>query len=118
MDRMVIGKNIYIGPLVILIDATSFSASEHFSSGMQASGRAMIIGERTPGGASAMYVTVLSNDAILGYPVAELLAPDGTVLEGYGIIPDIHVDLERNQLLQGIDAQLQVAIDTIIETAR
>ena len=118
MDRMVIGKNVYIGPLVILIDSTSFSSSEHFSSGMQASGRALIIGECTPGGASAMYVTVLSNGAILGYPVAELLAPDGMVLEGYGIKPDILVDLERNQLLQGIDAQLQAAIDTIIETAR
>ena len=118
MDRMVIGKNVYTGPLVILIDATSFSASEHFSSGMQALGRAVVIGERTPGGASAMNLTVLSNGAIFGYHVAELLAPDDTVLEGYGIIPDIHVDLERNQLLQGIDAQLQAAIDTINETTR
>ena len=115
---MVIGKNVYTGPLVILVDATSFSASEHFSSGMQASGRAVIIGERTPGGASAMNVTFLSNDAMLGYAVAELLAPDGTVLEGYGIIPDIHVALERSQLLQGIDTQLQAAIATIIEAAR
>jgi carboxyl-terminal processing protease len=118
MDRMVIGKNTYTGPLVILIDATSFSASEHFSSGLQSLGRAVIIGERTPGGASAMNVTVLSNGAIFGYHVAELLTPDGTVLEGYGIIPDIRVALERDQLLQGIDAQLQAAIDTIIETAR
>ena len=54
MDRMVIGKNVYTGPLVILIDAMSFSASEHFSSGMQALGRAVVIGERTPGGASVM----------------------------------------------------------------
>jgi len=118
MDRLVIGKNVYTGPLVILIDAMSFSASEHFSSGMQALDRAVVIGERTPGGASAANVTVLPNSAIFVYPVAELLAPDGTVLEGYGIKPDIHVDLERNQLLQGIDAQLQAAIDTIIETAR
>jgi len=118
MDRLVIGKNVYTGPLVILIDAMSFSASEHFSSGMQALGRAVVIGERTPGGASAANVTVLPNGAIFVYPVAEILAPDGTRLEGYGIKPDIHVDLERNQLLQGIDAQLQAAIDTIIETAR
>jgi carboxyl-terminal processing protease len=118
IDRLVTGKNVYTGPLVILIDAMSFSASEHFSSGMQALGRAVVIGEQTPGGASAANVTVLPNGAFFVYHVAEILAPNGTRLEGYGIKPDIHVELERNQLLQGIDAQLQAAIDTIIETAR
>jgi len=118
IESRVVGENIYPGPLVILIDALSFSGSEYFSSSMQALGRGVIIGERSPGGLTAMNVTSLSNGAILGYPVAQLLTPDGVALEGYGVIPDISVSLERDQLLAGIDAQLQAAIDYILATMR
>jgi C-terminal processing protease CtpA/Prc len=85
---------------------------------MQALGRGVIIGERSPGGLSGMNVIPLSNDAILGYPVVQLITPDGKVLEGYGVTPDITVNLERSQLLAGIDAQLQAAIDYILEPER
>ncbi len=66
MSRPLIGKNVYTGPLVILIDPLSYSASEYFTSGMQTLGRAVIIGERSPGGATAMWVKVLPNDVLLG----------------------------------------------------
>jgi len=118
MARTLNGKNIYTGPLVILIDASSYSGSEWFASGMQAAGRAVIIGERSPGGATAMSVKTLPNGASLGYPVAQLLAPDGTVLEGYGVIPDITVALDRSQLLEGIDAQLEAGIHYILEATQ
>jgi len=112
---MVNGENAYNGPLVILIDALSYSGSEFFSSGMQAVGRAVIIGERSPGGATIGNIAPLPNDVILVYPVAELLTPDGKTVEGHGVIPDISVSLERSQLLDGIDAQLDAAIQTILE---
>lgn len=115
--RLVTGENVYPGPLVILIDALSFSGSEYFSSGMQGLNRAVVIGERSPGGVTAMNVTTLPNGAILGFPVAQLLSKSGKVLEGYGVIPDITVTLRRSQLLEGIDAQLQAAIDSILESA-
>ena len=95
-----------------------YAASEYFSSSMQTVGRAEIIGERSPGGATAMNVKILPNGALLGYPVAQLITSDGRVLEGYGVIPDIAVTLERSQLLEEIDAQLQAAIDYIVETVR
>jgi len=114
----VTGEGVYDGPVVVLIDALSYSCSEWFASGMQAVGRAVIVGERSPGGVTAMNAATLPNGARLGYPVAQLLAPDGTVLEGYGVIPDITVTLERSQLLEGIDAQLQAAIHYIVETVR
>ena len=114
----VAGESVYAGPVVILIDALSYSCSEWFASGMQAVGRAVIIGERSPGGTTAMNTKTLPNGASLGYPVAQLLAPDGTVLEGYGVIPDIAVTLDRNQLLEGIDAQLEAGINFILETTQ
>jgi C-terminal processing protease CtpA/Prc len=39
--------------------------------------------------------------------------PDGTVLEGHGVIPDIEVALDRARLLQGVDTQLQAAIRSL-----
>lgn len=118
VERTVTGKNVYTGPLVILIDHTSYSASECFSSAMQALGRAVIVGERSPGGVTGMDVRTLQNGDIMGYPVAQFITPDGIVREGYGVIPDIAVSLERDQLLKGFDAQLQAAIQYINETRR
>jgi carboxyl-terminal processing protease len=112
------GESIYAGPVVILIDALSYSCSEWFASGMQAVGRAVIIGERSPGGTTAMNVKTLPNGASLGYPVAQLLTPDGTVLEGYGVIPDIAVTLDHSQLLEGVDTQLEAGINYILETTQ
>lgn len=109
----VTGKEVYAGQLVILIDASSYSASEWFASGMQATGRAVIIGERSPGGATGMRVAILPNGGCLGCPVDQLLAPDGRVLEGYGVVPDIQVALNRASLLSGVDSQLQAAIEFI-----
>ncbi len=63
-------------------------------------------------------VAPLPNNAILVFPVAELLTPDGKAVEGHGVIPDIPVPLDRGQLLDGIDAQLQAAIQHIVETVR
>jgi carboxyl-terminal processing protease len=116
--RKVDGKNIYNGPLVVLIDALSFSGSEYFAYGMQTLGRAVIVGERSPGGLTAMNIAKLPNDAILGYPVAQIVTSDGRVLEGYGVIPDIPVTLDRGQLLKGVDAQLQAAIQFIYESGK
>ncbi len=115
IPRLVDGKNTYAGSVVVLIDNLSFSGSEYFSSGMQALDRAVINGDRSPGGLSAMTVITLPNGAIFGYPVAQLITSDGKVLEGYGVIPDITVTLERNQLLDGFDAQLQAAVSYIEE---
>jgi C-terminal processing protease CtpA/Prc len=44
------------------------------------------------------------------YPVAQIATPDGKVLEGHGVIPDIEVKLDREMLLKGVDSQIESAI--------
>jgi C-terminal processing protease CtpA/Prc len=44
------------------------------------------------------------------YPVAQPATPDGTVLEGHGVVPDLEVKLDRELLLKGIDSQIDAAI--------
>jgi carboxyl-terminal processing protease len=103
------------GPLVLLIDALSGSASELLSACLQAAGRAAIVGERSPGAVLESDTMILPNGAIFMYPVAQLRTPDGTVLEGRGVVPDTEVGLDREMLLKGVDSQLDSAVRYIEE---
>jgi carboxyl-terminal processing protease len=100
-------------PLVLLIDALSGSASELLSACLQAAGRAVIVGERSPGAVLESDTMILPNGSIFMYPVAQLKTPDGTVLEGHGVVPDVEVGLDRGMLLKGVDSQLDAAIGYI-----
>jgi len=100
----------YKGPLVLLVDVISGSASEVFAACLQAIGRAVVVGERSPGSVMESDVMIFPNGATFMYPVAQIITPDGTVLEGYGVVPDIEVGLDREMLLKGIDSQLDSAI--------
>jgi C-terminal processing protease CtpA/Prc len=53
------------------------------------------------------------NGATLAYPVMQSRTPDDRVLEGNGVIPDIEIELDRELLLQGVDSQLETAIEYI-----
>jgi carboxyl-terminal processing protease len=104
-------KDVYKGPLVVLIDVTSSSASELFAACLQAAGRAVVVGDRSPGSVMESDNRIFPNGAVLMYPVAQLSTPDGTVLEGHGVIPDIEVGLKPEMLLKGIDSQLESAVE-------
>ena len=104
------GIDAYNGPLVLLIDQLSGSASELFAASMQELGRAIVIGERSPGVVMEADLAILPGGAIFMYPVAQLATPGGTVLEGHGVIPDIEVGLDREKLILGIDSQIESGI--------
>lgn len=101
---------VFEGPVAILIDVMNGSAAERFSACMQSIGRAKIVGERSPGSVGPSDVKRLPNGASFMYLIAQSLTPDGTVLEGHGVIPDITVPLDRTALLQGRDTQIERAI--------
>ena len=103
-------NDVFEGPLVLLVDQLSGSASELFAGSLQATGRAVVVGERSPGAVMESDTMVLPNGAILMYPVAQLATPDGTVLEGRGVLPDIEVGLDPALLRKGIDSQFESAI--------
>ena len=105
----------YSGEVVILVDELSTSSSEEFAGSLQALGRATVIGTQTPGSCLVMNVDLLPKGAILMYPYGQSRTPKGRILENNGVVPDIEVTLEREQLLQGIDAQLETAIQFLAE---
>lgn len=105
-------ETVYEGPVVVLIDGASESSAEEFAGALQAIDRAVIVGERSPGRVLVADFMELSG-AILVYPTEQTITADGTVLEGHGVVPDIPVGLDRDLLLQGVDSQLETAIEYI-----
>jgi carboxyl-terminal processing protease len=106
----------YPGEVVILVDEHSASSSEEFAGSLQALGRATIVGSQTPGVCLTMNVVPLPKGALLVYPFGQGRTPNGRVLENNGVVPDIAVTLDRQQLLQGIDTQLEAALNYLAVT--
>ena len=104
------GDSVYEGPVIVMVDHLSVSSAEEFSGGLKAIKRATIIGERTPGVVVTANFEKLPNGATFMYPKAWTITADETVLEGHGVLPDIEITLDRNELLQGKDSQLEAAV--------
>ena len=106
-------KNGYRGQLVVLIDAETQSAAEMFAAGLQASGRAVVVGQRSAGATLPSAAKELPTGAILQYAFADFVGGDGRIIEGIGVEPTLSVKLTRRQLLAGRDPQLEAALDAI-----
>ncbi len=100
----------FAGPVAILVDSLSGSASECFTGGMQSLGRARVFGQRTMGQALPALFDRLPNGDVLIHAFGDFVTADGTRLEGRGVIPDVVVPLDRARLLAGRDATLEAAL--------
>jgi carboxyl-terminal processing protease len=106
-------RDAYLGPVVVMIDVRSTSSSEYFAGSMQSIKRAVIVGERSPGYLLIANWKKLLNGASFMYAFAQPIMPDGKIIEGNGVIPDIEVKLDRDALLKGKDSQLDAAVNYI-----
>jgi len=107
----------YAGPLAILVDAMSGSASECFTGGMQSIGRARVFGQISMGQALPALFDRLPNGDVLIHAYGDFVTATGTRLEGRGVIPDEIVPLRREDLLTGKDRTLDAALAWIDRTA-
>ena len=108
----------YRGQLAVLIDGGTQSAGEIFAGGLQESGRATVVGERSAGATLPSAVKELPTGAILQYAFADFVTANGELLEGKGVLPDVSVKLNRRSLLAGHDPQLEAAVGAIQTHAR
>ncbi|MBV9957035.1 MAG: hypothetical protein JO360_01385 [Acidobacteria bacterium] len=111
-------KNAFLGPVVILVDEGSGSASEQFAAGMQESGRAYVIGQTTMGEDMDADLEQLPTGAYFVYAYGQPRTPKGVIIEGRGVIPNLKVGLTRAGLLKGNDSQLDAAIEYIQKQKR
>jgi carboxyl-terminal processing protease len=107
----------YGGPLAILVDAMSGSASECFTGGMQSIGRARVFGQVSMGQALPALFDRLPNGDVLIHAYGDFVTASGLRLEGRGVIPDEIVPLRREDLLAGKDRTLDAALAWIDSSA-
>lgn len=106
----------YVGPVVILVDRTCFSACEMFTAGLQAAGRALVVGpEATGGGSGGVSASKLPSGALIQFSTAVAWRPDGQIIEGNGVAPDIKVPIRPRDLYSGRDRALERAIKALQE---
>ena len=102
--------NAFNGPLAILVDSMSGSASECFAGGMQSIGRARIFGQTSMGQALPALFDRLPNGDLLIHAYGDFVTANGTRLEGRGVIPDESIPLDRADLLAGRDRTMEAAL--------
>ncbi len=100
----------YAGPLAILVDAMSGSASECFAGGMQSLGRARVFGQASMGQALPALFQRLPNGDVMIHAYGDFVTSNGTRLEGRGVVPDEIVPINREALLSGRDLTLEAAL--------
>jgi carboxyl-terminal processing protease len=104
-------ERVHRGPVAVVIDALSLSASEILAGCLQELGRAVIVGSRSPGYVLTAGWTLLPNGAFLMYTIGRNTTAGGVALEDTGVIPDIEAPLDRAALLAGRDPQIEAAVE-------
>lgn len=117
----------YLGPIVVLIDRYSASASEIFAGVLRDYKRATLVGEHSYGKASVQGVILLKDMSTAKVTVARYFLPggenisrkedeDGTYISG-GLTPDFAVEIEKDKPFERgnpmRDAPLAKAIEVI-----
>ena len=80
-------------PMVVLVNEYSASGSEVLAGALQDHNRALIAGNTTFGKGSVNYLHRLSDGSGLYITASRWLTPDGRLIEGQGIAPDVKLEL-------------------------
>jgi carboxyl-terminal processing protease len=100
----------YQGRVAVLVDGLSMSGSEVVAAALQDTGRARIFGSRTAGAVLGSMVERLPNGDRFQYAYSDYVSVTGRRLEGYGVIPDVAVELTRDALIKGHDPVIDAAV--------
>jgi len=98
-------------PVAILVGPGSASGSEVLAGALRDHGRAKLIGEKTFGKGSVNHIRNLSNGGALYVTIARWRTPNGELIEGVGLQPDVPVALTPEDVQAHRDPQLFAAID-------
>lgn len=104
-------KNVVVDeadPVVIWLDRGSASASEIFAGAMHDNCRAIVMGDRSFGKGLIQSVFGLENGSGLVLTVAQYVTPNGSVIQGSGIRPDIQAKLPIRIPFLGSDSDTSV----------
>lgn len=79
-------------PVVVVVDGGTASAAEVVAAALQDRNRAVIVGSRTYGKGSVQEPIQLPDGSAIEFTIGRYLTPNGRVIDGRGIEPDVLVD--------------------------
>ncbi|NTU81029.1 MAG: PDZ domain-containing protein [Chloroflexales bacterium] len=100
-------------PVSILVGPDSASAAEMFAAGMQVLGRARIVGVPSAGNTENLYSYSFDDGSRLLVAQVAYRLPDGTLIEGRGVVPDRYVNVEWWRYAPDADPQLLAAVEEL-----
>jgi carboxyl-terminal processing protease len=100
-------------PVVVLTGEDTVSAAEMFAGGMQALGRAQVVGLPSAGNTENLLGHDLPDGSRLWLAELVFRLPDGTLIEGQGVQPDRRVDAEWYFFPPEHDPQVRAAIELL-----
>ncbi|TDQ11827.1 S41 family peptidase [Pedobacter metabolipauper] len=108
------GEKSYSQPVYILVNEESFSAASVFTSAFKGLPNVKIAGETTDGSSGNSKILYLKNSNIK-ISVSTMLSfqRNGKTLDGNGTIPDLVIQADEKQVLDGYDNQLNKLIKII-----
>ncbi|HKS07542.1 MAG TPA: S41 family peptidase [Gemmatimonadaceae bacterium] len=100
----------FSGPVVVIIDPLSASATEFFTAGLQGLGRVHVIGETSAGASVPALMGRLPNGDVMLHAIADHTDSKGRRIEGVGVVPDEIVPLKAAALRAGHDEAMEAAL--------
>jgi hypothetical protein len=112
------GKEQFRKPVVVLTDRATISGGEYLALHLRAFDQVTFVGDTTAGDFSAVSLRrFLPNGWSYHYSVQMLLLPDGTSLDGIGIVPDVYIkNTVEDITMDGNDYVLEKGIRYLYET--
>jgi len=101
-------------PLIVLINQGSASASEILAGALRDNRGIMLIGEKSFGKGSVQTLEELKQGSVK-ITVAKWLTPNGDLIEGEGLSPDVEIEMTEEDYAEDRDPQLGKAIELIKE---
>ena len=101
------------GPVSVLVNGNSASASEILAGALKDYGRAKIVGTTTFGKGIVQNIYPLGDGTAMKVTVSDYYTPNGTSIHKIGIDPDVAV--EKSEEEDGTDNQLEKAKEVLLE---
>lgn len=107
-------RDVWTGPVAVVIGDGSASGAEVFAATFQETGRGPVFGLRSMGAVVASRDLLLPDGGELSIGMRSFRSGAGAVLEGVGVTPDHEIQFRADELRQGRDAMIEAAAEAVL----
>ncbi|HEX5054435.1 MAG TPA: S41 family peptidase [Planctomycetota bacterium] len=106
------------GPVVLVVNGGTGSTAEILGAGLQKLGRVRVVGQTSMGAALPSVFETIAHGWRVQVPIADFTLPDGTSVEGVGVVPDVAVTATRADFVAGRDPAVEAAVRELAHAPR